>query len=129
MILGDAPAPVDPAGAESADIPQLEGADPGPDNVCDPHSGYVFNAVNCKNETEECQYRDPRLCKNDLDKINNYCMKVCKNLNSVYGHIEESLHEKFKEPKICTNFRKWRKCPQHFHLPTENCILKYMIVR
>ena len=38
--------PVDPAGAESAYIPQLDGADPDPNNVCDPHSGssgYVFN--------------------------------------------------------------------------------------
>ena len=104
--------PVDPAGAESTDIPQLDGADPDPDNVCDPHSGYVFNAVNCKN-----------------DKINDYCIKVCKYLNSANGNIEESLHEKYKDTKICSNFRKWRKCPQHFSLPTENCILKYMIVR
>ena len=51
MILGGAPAPVDPAVAESADIPQLDGADPDPDNVCGPHSGYVFNAVICKHET------------------------------------------------------------------------------
>ena len=126
-------APVEPAGAESDDIPQQDGADPDPDNVCDPHSGYVFNAVICKNETEECQYRGKEIIpgyeSSDLDKINDYCMKVCKNLNSAYGHIEESLHEKFKDTKICKNFRKWRRCPQHFHLPTDNCILKYMIVR
>ena len=55
----------------------------------------------------------------DLVKINDYWMKVCKNLD--YGHIKNSRHEQFKDTQICTNFRKWRKC--HFHLPTENWML------
>ena len=53
----------------------------------------------CKNETEECQYRGKEIISgyenSNLDKLNDYCMKVCKNLNSAYWHIEESLHEKF----------------------------------
>ena len=28
--------------------------------------------------------------------------------------IEESLHEKFKDTKLCTKFRKWRKCHNIF---------------
>ena len=54
-------------------------------------------------------------------------MNVCGKLN--YGHIQESIKEQFKNTQICTNFRKWRKCPKHFHLPTKNCILRYMIAR
>ena len=74
MILSDALAPVDLAGAESANIPQLDWVDPDPDNVCDPHSVHAFNAVNCKNETEECQYRGKEIIpgyeSSDLDKLN-----------------------------------------------------------
>ena len=40
---GDAPAPVgDLEPAETADIPQLDGADPDLDTLFDPHSGHVF---------------------------------------------------------------------------------------
>jgi hypothetical protein len=130
--LVDAPATVgnlEPA--ETADIPQLDGADPDLDTLCDPHSGYVFNAVNCKHESDECQYRGsviiPGYAKSDLDILNDYCKKACGNLN--YGHIKENLNEQYKDTRICTNFRKWRKCPKHFHLPNKNCILKYMIAR
>ena len=53
-------------------------------------------------------------------------MNVCGNLN--YGHIQESIKEQFKNTQICTNFREWRKCPKHFHLPTDyyftNSIIK-----
>ena len=127
--LGDAPAPVrDFEPAETANIPQLDGADPDLDTLCDPHSGHFFNAENCKKESEKCQYRGtliiPGYIKSDLHNLNDYCMKVCANLN--YGHIQESLNEQFKYTQIYTNFRKWRKCPKHFHLSTKNYILRYI---
>jgi hypothetical protein len=84
--------------AKTADIPQLDGADPDLDTLFDPHSGHVFNAVNCKKESEKCQYRGrviiPGYEKSDLHNLNDYCMNVCGNLN--YGHIEESIKEQFK---------------------------------
>ena len=43
--------------AETADIPQLDGVDPYLDTLCEPHSGHVFNAVDCKHESDKCQYR------------------------------------------------------------------------
>ena len=74
-----------------------------------------FNAVNWRNESGII----PGYESSDLVKINDYWMKVCKNLD--YGHIKNSRHEQFKDTQICTNCRKWRKC--HFHLPTENLML------
>ena len=55
----------------------------------------VFNAVNCKKESEKCQFRGrviiPGYIKSDLHNLNYYCMNVCGDLN--YGHIQESLNE------------------------------------
>ena len=57
--------------AETADISQLDRADPDLDTLCDPHSGHVFNAVNCKHESDKCQYIGsviiPGYVKSDLD--------------------------------------------------------------
>ena len=100
--------------------PQLDGADPDLDNL-----------MNCKHESDKCQYRGsviiPGYAKSDIDILNDYCMKACRNLN--YGHIKENLNKQFKDSRIYTNFRKWRKCPKYFHLPNKNCILKYVIAR
>ena len=47
------------------------GRDPDLDTLCDPHSGHVFNAVNCKHESDQCQYIGsviiPGYVKSDLD--------------------------------------------------------------
>ena len=78
--LVDAPATVgDFEPAETADIPQLDGAEPGLDTLCDPHSGHVFNAVNCKHESNKCQYRR-RVIDNPMN----------------YGHIKEILMSNLK---------------------------------
>ena len=34
-----------------------------------------------------------------------------------------------EDSKICTNFRKWRKCPKHVLLPTKDCFLSYLLPR
>ena len=86
QAMVDAPATLgDFKPAETADISQLDGADPDLDTLCDPHSGHVFNAVNCKHESDQCQYRGrviiPGYGENDLDVLNDYFMKAFENLN------------------------------------------------
>ena len=67
----------------------------------------VFNSINCKKK---------------------YCGNVlCDYLN--YGIVEVSDNEDLKDVKICTNYREWRKCPQHEHHPTKDCILRYLFPR
>ena len=48
--------------------------------------------------------------------------EIYDNLN--YGIVKASDYENFKDAKICTNYREWRKCPKHDHLPTKDCILR-----
>ena len=80
--LVDAPATVrDFEPAETAVIPHLDGADPDLDNPCNPHgSGHVCSMLNCKHESDKCQYRGrviiPGYLKSDLDILNDYCMKA-----------------------------------------------------
>ena len=62
----------------------------------------VFNSIICKNAQDVCS---SDVCSNE----------VCNFLN--YGSVR---NEKFKDAKICTNYREWRKCPKHDHLPTNN---------
>jgi len=71
----------------------------------------VFNSIICKNAQDVCS---SDVCSNE----------VCNFLN--YGSVR---NEKFKDAKICTNYREWRKCPKHDHLPTNDCILSYLLPR
>ena len=107
-------------------IPQLDGDapeqdDPGPDNPeptlnhdpdLDPDP--VFNSITCKNAREQCSDT------------------MCNFLNYEFTPSSVSLFspaslKQSKDSKICTNFRKWRKCPKHVHLPTKDFFLSYLI--
>ena len=106
QLDGDAPEQDDP-----------ESDNPGPDLNRDPDldtdlnadDDDVFNSINCKNANE--------LCGNEM----------CDSLN--YGIVKASDYEDLKDAKICTNYREWRKCPKHVHLPTKDCILRYLFPR
>ena len=112
---GVEPEPGAGAGAEPEPAVKTEpGAEPEPEhdhNNDDINYNIVFNSIICKNAQDVCS---SDVCSNE----------VCNFLN--YGSVR---NEKFKDAKICTNYREWRKCPKHDHLPTNDCILSYLLPR